>query len=280
MVELKVRGPLAIRGLITGVEGDPVLKNLRIRLLKTQWLRGPNYTPDHNWKLVADPKGSFAVEVPGPGIYVVEALADGYAIGKSEPASTETDLHKELRINLSKGLSLSGTIVDEAGRPINGATVLASSLFGDLLPVSATKLASGVGIVTTDGRFRFDHLNPGKETLRALRPDYAFAEIKDLELKAIGSPTPVTITMKRGVTVHGRVFDQFGRPASGVPLRFGNTQHNDFQGTGEFASGVSGPVTTYRFSPDDGADAHCQANNLRFAAQVVYDWLDELVPAP
>jgi pimeloyl-ACP methyl ester carboxylesterase len=46
----------------------------------------------------------------------------------------------------------------------------------------------------------------------------------------------------------------------------------------EFAAGVAGPVTTYRFSPDDGADAHCQANNLRFAAQVVYDWLDELVP--
>ncbi len=46
----------------------------------------------------------------------------------------------------------------------------------------------------------------------------------------------------------------------------------------EFAAGVSGPVTTHRFSVDDGADAHCQANNLRLAAQVVYDWLDDLVP--
>ncbi len=44
----------------------------------------------------------------------------------------------------------------------------------------------------------------------------------------------------------------------------------------EFTAGVSGPVTTCRFSPDDGADAHCQANNLRLAAQVVYDWLDDL----
>jgi len=46
----------------------------------------------------------------------------------------------------------------------------------------------------------------------------------------------------------------------------------------EFTAGVSGPVTTHGFSVDDGADAHCQANNLRLAAQVVYDWLDELVP--
>jgi len=248
MVELKVRGPLAIKGLITGVEGDHALKNLRIRLLKTQWLRGPNYTPDHNWKLVADSKGSFAVEVPGPGVYVVEALADGYAIGKSEPASTETDLHKELRINLSKGLSLSGTVVDEAGRPLNGVTVLASSQFGDVLPVSATKLASGVGVVTTDGRFRFDHLNPGKETLRALHSDYAFAEIKDLELKASGSPTPVTITMKRGGTVRGRVFDQFGRPAAGVSLHFRNSEHYDFQEAGEFVSGVSDEAGDYEVS--------------------------------
>jgi pimeloyl-ACP methyl ester carboxylesterase len=48
----------------------------------------------------------------------------------------------------------------------------------------------------------------------------------------------------------------------------------------EFTAGVSGPVTTRRFSVDDGADAHCQANNLRLAAQVVYDWLDGLAPSP
>jgi hypothetical protein len=48
----------------------------------------------------------------------------------------------------------------------------------------------------------------------------------------------------------------------------------------EFTAGVSGPVTSYRFSVDDGADAHCQANNLRLAAGVVYDWLDDLLVRP
>jgi pimeloyl-ACP methyl ester carboxylesterase len=43
----------------------------------------------------------------------------------------------------------------------------------------------------------------------------------------------------------------------------------------EFAAGVSGPVTTRRFDVDEGADAHCQVADLRLAAQVVYDWLDE-----
>jgi pimeloyl-ACP methyl ester carboxylesterase len=48
----------------------------------------------------------------------------------------------------------------------------------------------------------------------------------------------------------------------------------------EFAAGVSGPVTSEGFSADDGADAHCQANNLRLSAQVIFDWLDDLVSRP
>jgi len=44
----------------------------------------------------------------------------------------------------------------------------------------------------------------------------------------------------------------------------------------EFVALVQGPATSRRFTVDDGADAHCQANNLRLAAQVVYDWLADL----
>ncbi len=43
---------------------------------------------------------------------------------------------------------------------------------------------------------------------------------------------------------------------------------------------VAGPATLHRFTVDDGAEAHCQANNLRLAAQVVYDWLDDLFAGP
>lgn len=42
-------------------------------------------------------------------------------------------------------------------------------------------------------------------------------------------------------------------------------------------------VTTHHFSAQDGADAHCQVNNLRLAHLVVFDWLDRVfdtTPAP
>ncbi|HEV3298638.1 MAG TPA: carboxypeptidase-like regulatory domain-containing protein [Planctomycetaceae bacterium] len=245
-LEVGVRGPSTLNGLVTADEGNAPLKNLRIRLFKTRYLRGRNYSPDEHWQNVADPKGAFTVVIPGPGVYVVEAAADGYAIGRSEPANSDTDLTKELRIKLTKGLRVSGTVVDEVGRPIDGATVLARSQFGTTLPVSANKVPSGVGVSTKDGRFSFEHLNPGQETLRVLHRDYAFAEVKDLELKAGAQPAPLAITMKRGGTVRGRVFDQNGRPAAGVSLRFSNTQYNDFQGTNEFAQGVSDDAGDYQ----------------------------------
>jgi hypothetical protein len=36
------------------------------------------------------------------------------------------------------------------------------------------------------------------------------------------------------------------------------------------------PVTLRKFSAEEGADGHCQLNNLRLAHLVIFDWLDEL----
>ncbi len=42
-----------------------------------------------------------------------------------------------------------------------------------------------------------------------------------------------------------------------------------------FVAGVAGPVTPVVFRPEDGASTHCQSDNIRLAAQVTFDWLDE-----
>lgn len=45
--------------------------------------------------------------------------------------------------------------------------------------------------------------------------------------------------------------------------------------TDEFCSRVSGLVTKHVFTIEEGADAHCQLNNLPLSGQVVLDFLDE-----
>ncbi|MGH9081422.1 MAG: alpha/beta hydrolase family protein [Acidimicrobiales bacterium] len=42
-----------------------------------------------------------------------------------------------------------------------------------------------------------------------------------------------------------------------------------------FVAGVGGPATSVVFSAADGASTHCQADNIRLAAQVTFDWLEE-----
>src|SRR3712207_1019527 len=41
---------------------------------------------------------------------------------------------------------------------------------------------------------------------------------------------------------------------------------------------LPGPKVLRTFPPSSGADAHTQANNLRLAQEVIFDWLGEVVP--
>lgn len=49
--------------------------------------------------------------------------------------------------------------------------------------------------------------------------------------------------------------------------------------TAAHLTGRGVPVTKRRFGVGDGADAHCQVNNLRLAQAVIFDWLGELYGA-
>jgi pimeloyl-ACP methyl ester carboxylesterase len=99
------------------------------------------------------------------------------------------------------------------------------------------------GIAAVCRRFGVASLQEWKTRLRAYRLDSALA--------AVSCPALALVGLREGPEV----------------LRQAD----------EFTAGVTGPVTSHRFSVDDGADAHCQANNLRLSTQVIFDWLDDLV---
>ncbi len=46
-----------------------------------------------------------------------------------------------------------------------------------------------------------------------------------------------------------------------------------------FVAEVGGPVTSVVFTAEDGASTHCQADNIRLAAQVMFDWLEDQLGA-
>jgi beta-lactamase regulating signal transducer with metallopeptidase domain len=218
-VELKVRGQLVLRGAVTRENGEPV-EDYRLRVVKIQTLRGPNYGVDQEWKNVSDPKGRFEVNVPGPGVYAVEAVATGFAIARSDEVNTDTQPDKQVVVKLSRGKTLAGTVVNEEGKPIDGAVVVSLMRDGYPLPVSADNLRPGVGVKSQNGKFELVDLKPGKDMLHIVHPDYVMSAVEELEINASGEQPPLKIVMQRGCLLRGRVYDNDGEPAPDVTLHF------------------------------------------------------------
>jgi len=220
-VDIQVRGPIVLRGFVDvpGAKGSEPVRDFLIRIVKLKNLRGTNFTPSEKWQTVYGSRGEFAEEVPGPGIYAVEATADGFATIRSEPINTDQLPKTGIRLTLSKGAVLFGTVVDEEGRPVDGAVVMSLAKSGGQLPMSSTDIPEGIGVRTVHGRFHFDGLTPGNDILQVVHPDYALARVQNLEVRS-RQQEPLAIVMKRGGTVAGHVQDERGRPLAGVSLRF------------------------------------------------------------
>jgi hypothetical protein len=219
-VELQVVGRPVIRGTVVDAEtGDPV-PAFRIRVVKVGHLRGPGYVQDPQWRSFDDPRGEFRFDVVGPGIYQVHVTADDRALARSQPINTDENAGEAIELKLSRGVSLSGTVVDEQGQPVDGARVIPFSKAGGAMPGMIGKFASDEGAVEArDGQFTISQLAPGKETLKVTHPDYCFTIVEDIDVPAAGGDVP-PIVLTRGGTVRGRVFDAAGRPEAGVTLVF------------------------------------------------------------
>jgi hypothetical protein len=46
-----------------------------------------------------------------------------------------------------------------------------------------------------------------------------------------------------------------------------------------FLTQAGGPVAGHIFAGEEGRSSHCQLDNIAYSSAVLYDWLDETVPA-
>ena len=221
-IDIHVSGLIAQRGIVTVQERNGLrpLRDFRIRTIKVGELHGPGHNTSQNWQRISNFKGEFTAEFPGPGIYVLEATADGFATVRSEPINTDHLPKNPIRITLKKGASLAGSVVDEEGRPIDGAIVMSLAKAGGQLPLSLERnVDEEIGVRSVAGRFQFDGLSPGTDTLQVLHPDFALTSVRGIEIPGQGQVN-VGVVMKRGGTVRGHVRDERGRTVRGAALQF------------------------------------------------------------
>lgn len=154
----------------------------------------------------SDAEGRFRFEAVHPGIRDLLVSHPGYA---ERSTTVRVDGAAAVTLELERGFSLRGRVVDAAGRPLAGARVVSSPAQGARSALSSqttyTRSRSG-------GAFLLEHLPAGTYRLKAELEGYLDAVVEPVEIHA-----PVddfVLEMQPGAVVRGRVegvdFDDLG----------------------------------------------------------------------
>jgi len=241
-VELVYAGKPMIECMAVDLGTGKALQEFKVRAKKVQVLRGSNYSQEDKWYYSSNEDGKFEIEVVGPGKYQIQFAAEGYAPKWSSVIST--DKAETAVVELSKGGTISGIVIDEKGEAISGAKVMAlSTSGGNSMSTQDRFINQQEAVETVKGDFVLENLPEGMETLKVVHPDYVFETIEDVEVVEGKITGDIRIALSKGATVEGYVYDADGKGEEEVMLFF---QDSDGYGGGyeEEDDGRYGIATT------------------------------------
>lgn len=209
-----------VSGRVVGEEGYP-LPGARLEIevpqdLRTRFQTVLDRSADVSWSVVADERGSFAIEgAPRVEGAILRAASDGYVPFSGPLAEhTGTGLVLTLARPRSEDGLLRGQVVDAGGSPVGDAHV-----------------AFGLDITRTeeDGRFTFKLVDPKSFAVRFDSPARELTAVKKGFLPARYEPPlvegelswPAHVTLRLGETplaIEGRVVDDDGEAFPGASV--------------------------------------------------------------
>ncbi len=219
----------SVAGIVRDQEGKP---------LADAQIANDGHASSQERLTTTDAEGRFVLHdlFEGPEGIDVRISATGFAPQRVPVAHGTPQTPAWLSVRLEPGHALRGRIVDEAGKPVSGAYVMARH------PVFRWGMAS----VRADdeGQFAFDSL-PAYVHFQFSHSD--FASTGNMPLQLDGSE-PVTITLEDPGVIQGQVFDATTRqPLRQFRIRVGfsrNRQPGD--ATGSYSGSWSNPGLTFQ----------------------------------
>ncbi|MCI3931678.1 MFS transporter [Streptomyces sp. AN091965] len=219
-------GGIPVRGFVRGAESAPV-PGSAVTLIS---LGGQQLG-----RSVARADGSYAVDAPGAGSYVLIAAADGFQPQASTVVVGDEPLAYDVLLSGTSGLS--GVVRTAEGKqPLPGALVVVTDVRGDVL---------ATGACDEQGAFAFGELVPGAVTVAVNAAGHRPVALP-VEVAAVGV-TRVEAELRPGARVLGTV------RTAGEPLADARVTLVDAAGN-VVASATTGTDGAYAFTDLDGGE--------------------------
>jgi len=169
------------------------------------------------WKATTDSQGIARVRGVGAGWAPLAVRAPGFAPNAvMVSTSGAPESAERVAVVLARGAAISGRVIDEAGKPIAGARVVATNA-SEPLPVVDPRRD---GVVTgTDGAFAIAALSAGTWRLTATAGERAPVTSVPLSVDGEHARRGVELVMTEGAVVRGTVLDATGAPVAGAEIR-------------------------------------------------------------
>ncbi|MFI6344994.1 MFS transporter [Streptomyces sp. NPDC050560] len=215
-----------VHGFVRGVESAPVPRAAVTLISLTGRQLG---------RATAQQDGSYGVDAPGAGSYVLIASADGYQPQASTVVVADEPVAFDVLLSGTSGLG--GTVRSAAtGETVAGAMVIVTDVRGEVL---------ATGTSGPDGEFAFAELVPGTVTVAVNAPGHRPLALP-VEIGTAGA-TRVEVELESGARVSGTV------RAAGAPLNDARVTLVDAAGN-VVASATTGQDGEYAFADLDGGD--------------------------
>lgn len=151
---------------------------------------------------VSDATGFFRYEnAPRDAVINLGAESPEYAYSERPNLHVKGDAQNDFTIELSRGQPILGIVVDVTGKPIAGASVIATAQ-------SAKVPQTGTAVTSTDGRFELPLLRPGPYQLTATATN--FEDV--IEKPVFAGDEDVRLVLEQRGRAKLRVFSSRGQP--------------------------------------------------------------------
>lgn len=177
---------------------------------------GPDFGPA---AARSDPLGNFALaDQPRQGEVFLEARGEGIVM--SQPVKVVLPPPGPVELRVRRGRTLEGRVLDERStEPVRGARISASRVMRRSVGSVDMHFGRGGAEGETDeaGLFRLTGLEVGKHTVRITSPGYKEA-VLEADVPEEGQPRVLTIPLRHGVAIRGRVVDAQEATVAGVDV--------------------------------------------------------------